>query len=81
MGIDPFASTYQWLQRAWQRLKTKETIGWYRTSTDSTNVHHNQSLLSVLNEAYCEILLWNPKFSFPEVNFQSVSFCVLINFH
>ncbi len=63
MGIDPLASTYKWLERAFNRLQTKITIGWYQTSSDTTN----ESPLTILNEAYCELLLWNPKYQFPEV--------------
>ena len=62
MGIDPLASTHKWLERAVQRLKSKETTGWYQTPTEAiTNI-------SILNEAFCELLLWNPKHPFPEVN-------------
>jgi hypothetical protein len=65
MGIDPLASTYKWLERAFNRLKTKETIGSYQTPSDTTS--SNETLLPVLHEAYCELLLWNPKYPFPEV--------------
>ena len=61
MGIDPLASTYKWLERASNRLKTKETTGWYQTPSTCNS-------LTILHEAYCELLLWNPKHSFPEVN-------------
>lgn len=62
MGIDPFASTYKWLERAFQRIKTKETIGWFPTPDDDSITN-----ISILNEAFCELLLWNPKNPFPEV--------------
>lgn len=65
MGIDPLASTYKWLERAFNRLKSKETIGWYQTSANSNS-------LTVLHEAYCELLLWNPKYPFPEVRKESL---------
>lgn len=67
MGIDPLGSTYKWLERAFNRLKTNDTIGWYQMPTDTTASHQNENPLAILNEAYCELLLWNPKFSFPEV--------------
>lgn len=63
MGIDPLASTYKWLERAFQRIQTKDTIGWYQTPTNSDN----ERLITILNEAYCELLLWDPKYPFPEV--------------
>ncbi len=79
MGIDPLASTYKWLERAYNRLKTNDTIGWYQipldTAAATTTTSQNQSPLAILNEAYCEILLWEPKNSFPEVN----SYFVLFN--
>ncbi|CAF0875829.1 unnamed protein product [Adineta ricciae] len=62
MGIDPLLSTYKWLERAFNRLKTNDTIGWYQTPTSSSI----DSPLVILNEAYCELLLWNPKYPFPE---------------
>lgn len=65
MGIDPLLSTYKWLERAFHRLKTNDTIGWYQISTDRT-------ASTLLNEAYCELLLWNPKYSFPEVIVRSI---------
>jgi hypothetical protein len=67
MGIDPLASTYKWLERAVNRLKTKETTGWYQSSSEATTSPQNESSLAILNEAYCELLLWNPKYPFPEV--------------
>jgi hypothetical protein len=67
MGIDPLASTYKWLERAFNRLQTKETIGCYQIPTDTTASAQNPSALAIVNEAYCEILLWDPKYSFPEV--------------
>ncbi len=63
MGIDPLASTYKWLERAFNRLQTKNTIGWYQIPSDTTS----DSSLAILNEAYCELLLWDPKYPFPEV--------------
>ncbi|CAF1190845.1 unnamed protein product [Rotaria sp. Silwood1] len=63
MGIDPLASTYKWLERAYNRLKTNNTIGWYQITT---NTNQSESSIIILNEAYCELLLWNPKNSFPE---------------
>jgi len=63
MGVDPFASTYKWLERAFQRIQTQDTIGWYQTPPKSDN----ERLITILNEAYCELLLWNPKYPFPEV--------------
>ncbi len=70
MGIDPLASTYKWLERAFNRLKTKVTIGWYQIPSDTAS--SNESLLTVLNEAYCELLLWDPKYTFPEVMIISI---------
>lgn len=61
MGIDPIASTYKWLERASDRLKSQTTIGWYQTPSTCNS-------LTILHEAYCELLLWNPKYPFPEVN-------------
>lgn len=61
MGIDPLAATYKWLERAFHRLKNKDAIGWYQLPNDSI------SAIAILNEAYCELLLWNPKYPFPEV--------------
>ncbi|CAF3447699.1 unnamed protein product [Rotaria socialis] len=66
MGIDPLASTYKWLERAFNRLKTKDTIGWYHIPTDTTTSIPHESSLVILNEAYCELLLWNTKYTFPE---------------
>lgn len=60
MGVDPFASTYKWLERAFNRVKNQETTGWYQTPANSNS-------LTILHEAYCELLLWNPKNPFPEV--------------
>jgi hypothetical protein len=75
MGIDPLASTYKWLERAFDRLKTKTTIGWYQTSSDTTN----ESSLTILNEAYCEVLLWNSRHPFPEVKIREIiSFLILL---
>ena len=68
MGIDPLASTYKWLERALNRLKTKETIGLYQPPADTTASSQIESPSAILNEAYCELLLWNPKCPFPEVN-------------
>ena len=63
LGIDPLASTHKWLERASQRLKSKDTTGWYSSpSTDAITP------IVILNEAFCELLLWNPKNPFPEVN-------------
>ncbi|UJR13500.1 hypothetical protein I4U23_000514 [Adineta vaga] len=62
MGIDPLLSTYKWLERAFDRTKSTETIGWFQTPSSSSN----DSSLIILNEAYCELLLWNPKYIFPE---------------
>ncbi|CAF3803194.1 unnamed protein product, partial [Rotaria sordida] len=66
MGIDPLASTYKWVERAFNRLKTKDTIGWYQIPTDRITSNSYQTPLTILNEAYCELLLWDPKYSFPE---------------
>lgn len=63
MGIDPLASTYKWLERAFDRLKTKNTTGWYQLPSDKSI----ESPVTILHEAYCELLLWNPKHTFPEV--------------
>ena len=73
MGIDPLLSTYKWLERAFNRLKSNDTIGWYQTPTSSSI----DSPLVILNEAYCELLLWNPKYPFPEVKTFTNRFSVL----
>ncbi len=67
IGIDPFASTCKWLERAFSRIKSNDTIGWYQLSADITNSDQKPSSLDILHEAYCELLLWNPKYTFPEV--------------
>jgi hypothetical protein len=68
MGIDPLLSTYTWLERAFNRLKTKDTTGNYQTPADPTVSSQNEKPLVILNEAYCELVLWNTKHPFPEVN-------------
>ncbi len=73
MGINPLASTYKWLERAFNRLKTKETIGWYQIPANTTTTtSQHESSLAILNEAYCELLLWNPKYPFPEVRIERI---------
>ncbi|CAF0801926.1 unnamed protein product [Adineta steineri] len=68
MGIDPLLSTYKWLERAFNRLNTKDTVGWYQAPVDTTTTTTSpqESPSTILNEAYCELLLWNTKFTFPE---------------
>ncbi|CAF4373449.1 unnamed protein product, partial [Adineta steineri] len=66
MGIDPLLSTYKWLERAFNRLNTKDTVGWYQAPVDTTTTSPQESPSTILNEAYCELLLWNTKFTFPE---------------
>ena len=67
MGVDPLASTCKWLERAFDRQKTKTTVGAYQPPTDAASSTQHTHLSEILNEAYCELLIWNPKHPFPEV--------------
>lgn len=60
MGIDPLISTYKWIERSLYRLINNNTIGSYQISSNLTS-------LTILNQAYYELLLWNPTYTFPEV--------------
>ena len=68
MGVDPLAGTCKWLERAFDRQKTKTTVGAYQPATEAASSTSHTHLSEILNEAYCELLIWNPKHPFPEVS-------------